>query len=446
LTGYRDIYRQKQISADEAAGLVKSGAWIDYGAICGFPSLIDQRLSLRAPELTEVKIRAEHSPTRLPRVDPQQQHFIHNSWFFSQLERQYHDGGSCSYIPFNLSEGPRMYREWLKDEVDIIFIEVTPMDEHGFFNFGAAVTRQLAACQAARIVVVEVNQSQPWVYGGHDEVIHISQVDYIVENYEYRIPEFPVEPATATDEKIAQSLVGLIEDGATIQLGVGGIPNAVGRLLIKHGLKDLGIHTEMFTESMVDLIEAGVVTGSRKSINPGRAVHCFGAGSRRLYQFMDRNPALAGFPADYTNDPYVIARNHQQIAINGALRVDLKGQVCSETAGFRHISGTGGQLDFTRGAYLSPRGKAFICLYATRPDRDGKLTSNIVPTLQPGDMVTVPASDVSYVVTEFGVVNLKGKSLWQRAHDLISIAHPDFRHRLETTAYKMKLITRGTRA
>ncbi|HEY98549.1 MAG TPA: butyryl-CoA:acetate CoA-transferase [Dehalococcoidia bacterium] len=444
MTGFRDEYRRKLISAEEAAGLVKSGMWIDYGAICGFPSLVDAKLAARAPGLRNVKLRAEHSHTQLPGIDPDQEHFIHNSWFLGKVERDYQKNGACSYIPFGLSEGPRMYREWLKDEVDITFIEVTPMDENGNFNFGTAVTRQKAACDVARTVVVEVNEHQPWVYGGYDEVVNISQVDYIVENREYKIPEFPTPETAEEDRIIAGFLAEQIEDGATIQLGVGAIPATVGKLLIKHGLKDLGIHSEMFNDSMMELIEAGVITGKRKSLNPGRVVHCFAAGSEKLYKYMDRNPVLAGFPVDYTNDPYIIAQNKKQIAINSALRVDLRGQVCSESVGTRQISGTGGQLEFTRGAYLSEGGKAFICLHATRRDSDGQLISNIVPTLLLGDMVTVPASDVSHIVTEYGMVNLKGKSVWQRVKALIYIAHPAFRDDLEKAARDANFITKGT--
>ena len=441
---YRNEYKGKLISAEEAAGLVKSGMWIDYGAICGFPSLIDEKLCERASELKQVKIRAEHSHTQIPKVDPEQEHFVYNSWFLGKVEREYHKGGACSYIPFGLSEGPRMYREWLKDKVDITFIEVTPMDIDGNFNFGTAVTRQKAACEVAKTVVLEVNDHQPWVYGGYDENINISEVNYIVENHEYRIPEFPTAEITPEDEAIAVLLAERIEDGVTIQLGVGAIPSVMGKLLIKHGMKELGIHSEMFNDSMMELIEAGVVTGSRKSLNPGKAVHCFAAGSEKLYRFMDRNKALAGFPVDYTNDPYIIAQNDKQIAINSALRVDLRGQVCSESVGCRQISGTGGQLEFTRGAYMSTGGKAFICLHATRQNPEGKTISNIVTMLEPGDMVTVPASDVSYVVTEYGIVNLKGMSTWQRAKLLISIAHPDFRERLEKAAREANIITRGT--
>jgi acyl-CoA hydrolase len=444
MASYHNEYHRKLISADDAVGLVKSGMWIDYGAICGFPSLIDETLAARAQEFQDVKIRAEHSQTQIPKMDPRQEHFIFNSWFLGKVERDYHRLGSCSYIPYNLSEGPRMYREWLKDQVDITFIEVTPMDNNGYFNFGASVTRQKATCDVAKTVVVEVNENMPWVFGGYDEVIHISQVDYIVENDKYKIPEFPVNPATLEDEAIAEDLAEQIKDGSTIQLGIGAIPNVVGNLMIKLGLKDLGIHSEMFTESMMEMIEAGVVTGSKKNVVPGKAVHTFVAGSEKLYKFVNRNPAVAGFPVDYTNDAYVISRNENQIAINSALRVDLRGQVCSESVGFREISGTGGQLEFIRGAYMSPGGKAFICVHSTRLDKNGKRISNIVPALELGDMVTVPASNVSFVVTEYGTVNLKGMSTWQRAKLLISIAHPDFRAELEEIALKENIVTRGT--
>jgi acyl-CoA hydrolase len=444
MTKYDTEYKHKLISAAEAAGMVKSGMWIDYGAICGFPSLIDEKLSERAAELKEVKIRAEHSHTIIPRIDPDQEHFIFNSWFLGKVDREYHKNGACSYIPFGLGEGPRMYREWLKDQVDITFIEVTPMDKNGNFNFGASITRQKAACEVAKTVVLEVNEHMPWVFGGHDEVVNLSQVNYIVENYEYKIPEFPAAVVTKEDEAIAALLAEQIVDGATIQLGVGAIPSVVGKLLIKHNFKDLGIHSEMFNDSMMELIEAGVVTGRKKTLNPGRAVHCFAAGSEKLYKFMDKNKALAGFPVDYTNDPYTIAKNEKQIAINSTLRIDLRGQVCSESVGTRQISGTGGQLEFTRGAYMAPGGKAFICLHSTREGKDGQPISNIVPTLELGDMVTVPASDVSYVVTEYGMVNLKARSVWQRAKALISIAHPSFRDELTTAACKAGFITKGT--
>jgi acyl-CoA hydrolase len=444
MRNYTKSYQRKLISAEEAAGLVKSGMWVDYGAICGFPSLVDEKLAARAKELEGVKIRAEHSHTVIPKADPRQEHFIYNSWFLGKVDRENAKNGATSYIPFGLGEGPRMYRQWLKDKVDITFIEVTPMDEKGNFNFGTAVTRQKAATEVAKTVVMEVNEAQPWVCGGYDETVNISKVHYIVENHEYKIPIFQPAVPAPEDTKIAALLAEQIDNGATIQLGVGAIPSVVGKLLIQHNLKDLGIHSEMFNDSMMDLIEAGVVNGSQKSLNKGRSVFCFAAGSEKLYRFMDRNPALAGFPVDYTNDPYIIAKNKKQISINSTLRIDLRGQVCSESVGTRQISGTGGQLEFTRGAYLAEGGKAFICLHATREGKDGKPISNIVPVLELGDMVSVPATDVSYVVTEYGMVNLKGLAVWQRAKALISIAHPDFREALTKAAIKAEFITRGT--
>jgi len=444
---YREEYRGKLISAKEAAGLVKSGMWVEYGHVTGFPLLVDEELAKRVKELDKVKIRA-FIPLTEPQVlkaDPEGEHFIYNTWHFSHRDRKYQSKGLAAHIPYSLGDQAKLYRECLKDEVDILFIEVTPMDEHGYFNFGAYMCASKAMCDAARIVVVEVNESQPWVHGGYDEVVHISQVDYIVESDKYELGEFPVAEITKTDEQIAGHIVGLVEDGMTIQLGSGGIPNAVGKEMIRAGLKDLGIHTGLLTESMIELVEAGVVTGSKKTLNPGKAVTGCAMGSRKLYEYVNRNTMLAFFPSDYTHDEQIIAQNYKQVAINNAIKVDLRGQVCSESVGYRQISATGGQLNFTRGAFLSPGGKAFTCLYSTYKERDGKLRSSIVPDLELGDIVTVPRTDVSYVATEFGVVNLRGRSSWQRAKLLISIAHPDFRDELEEAATKIGLIIPGAR-
>jgi acyl-CoA hydrolase len=445
---YQREYRRKLVSAAEAAGLVQSGMWIDYGFGCGQPRLIDEELARRAPELERVKIREMLNLVDLQTVhaDPRQEHFIHNSWFFSQVARRNHEMRSCSFIPDNFGGHPRNYRGRLREMglVDIAFIEVTPMDKHGYFNFGGACSTEKAVCDAARTVVVEVNESQPWVYGGYDETIHISEVDYIVENDRHPIAELPVPPQTEIDERIAAHVVEEIRDGATIQLGIGAMPNAICRLLAERRTRDLGIHTEMFTEGMMDLMEAGAVTNAKKSLHKDKAVFTFAFGSRRLYDFIDRNARLAIFPVDYTNNPYVIAQNHRQVAVNSCLKVDLKGQVCSESSGFRQISGTGGQLDFTRGAYMSPGGKAFLCLKATRETKEGIIESNIRTALEPGDTVTTPRSEVHYIATEFGAVNLKGMSSWQTAKLLISIAHPDFRGELEEAALRVNLITPAT--
>ena len=444
---YLNEYRRKLISPEGAATLVKSGMWVDYGYALGFPRLIDEKLAQRASELERVKVRAALADTepQVLRADPEQEHFVYNSFHLSAAERRHHDRGRCSYIPSNLGEIPRMYREQLADRPDIAFVQVTPMDERGYFNFGASIAYEKALCDVAGAVVLEVSESQPWVEGGRDEVIHISQVDHVVENTSYELVELPEPPVSKADEMIAGHITELVEDESTIQLGIGGIPTAIANLLIGSGLKDLGVHSGSITDGVVDLINAGIVTCAKKSINPGKVVLTSLRGTRKLYDFVDHNPMIAGFSCDYTHSLNVIAQNKKQVCINNALRVDLKGQVCSESMGTRQISGTGGQLDWIRGCHASPGGKAFTCLYSTYVNKDGQLKSNIVPTLELGDMVTVPATDISYIVTEFGVVNLRGKTNWQRAKLLISIAHPDFRAELEEAAQRTNVITKGTR-
>ncbi len=421
--------------------------WVDYGYALGFPRLIDEHLARRAGELERVKIRAALADTEpeVLRSDPGQEHFIYNSFHLSAAERRHHDAGRCSYIPCGLGETPRVYREMREDRPNIAFVQVTPMDGQGFFNFGASISYEKALCDVARTVVLEVSESQPWVNGGRDEVIHISEADFVVENKRYQLAERPEPPVTQADERIAAHVTDLIEDESTIELGIGGIPTAIGRLLIGSGLKNLGIHTGSITDGVVDLINAGIVTCAKKTINPGKVVLTTLHGTRKLYDFVNRNPMMAGYSCEYTHALNVIAQNKKQVCINNALRVDLRGQVCSESVGTRQISGTGGQLDWTRGAHASPGGKAFTCLYSTYLDKDGRLKSNVVPTLEPGDMVTVPAVEVTHVVTEFGIVNLTGKTVWQRAKLLISIAHPDFRAELEEAADKLNVLTKGSR-
>ncbi len=441
---YREEYRKKLISAEEAARLVESDMWVDYGAMLSFPSLIDEELAKRAMELESVKIRSCY-PMKEPEIlktDMKGEHFIYNDWHFSYFNRKYHDAGCCSYIPYNLGEGPELYRGLSAHRPDVAFMEVTPMNRQGFFNFGT-VEKNKAICDMAGIVVVEVNQSMPWLMGGYDECIHISQVDYIVENGRFGIYELPVVKTTEIERLIARRVAELIEDESTIQLGIGGLPDEVGRLLVEREAKDIGIHTEVFTESMMSMFEAGVITNKKKNFNPGKAVCSIVVGSRRLYDFIDHNTMLAGFPADYTNNPYNIARNRKQVSVNSAIEVDLQGQVSSESYGYRHISGSGGQLQFTRGACASPGGKAIICLPSTYKDESSKVRSRIVISFSPGTIVTVPRTDVAYIVTEFGVVNLKGKTVWERAKALISIAHPDLKDELEEQAKKLNIIPKG---
>lgn len=441
---FREEYRRKLISAEEAAGLVKSDMWVDYGAMLSFPSLIDENLARRASELERVKVRSCY-PMKEPetlKIDTRGEHFIFNDWHFSHFSRKYHDTGCCSYVPYNLGEGPELYRSLSTHKPSLAFMEVTLMNRQGFFNFGT-VEKNKAICDMAGTVVVEVNRQMPWLQGGYDEQIHISQVDFIVENDKFGIYELPVVKVTDVERLIAKRVAELIENESTVQLGIGGLPNEVGRLLIERGARDIGIHTEVFTESMMDMFEAGVITNRKKKLNPGKAVCSIIVGSRKLYDFIDHNTLLAGYPSDYTNNPDIIAQNHKQIAVNSAIEVDLQGQMSSESYGYRHISGSGGQLQFTRGAYASPGGKAIICLPSTYKDESGRLRSRIVASFSPGTIVTVPRTDVSHVVTEFGVVNLKGKTVWERAQALISLAHPDFRDELEKQARKLNIIPKG---
>ncbi len=441
---YEEAYQRKLIEAEEAAGLVKSGMWIDYGSILSFPSLIDEALAKRATELEKVKVRSCLSlkDPEILKADCNGEHFNYNEWHLSEFTRKHHDNGCCSYIPYNLNEGPGLFRSHYSHRPDIAFVEVTSMSNQGFFNFGS-VEKNKALCDVAGTVVLEVNQSMPWLSGGYDECIHISQADYIVENNKYGIYESSPKEPSGVDIKIAKRIAELIEDESTIQLGIGGLPDEVGRLLIKRGARDLGVHTEMFTESMMEMFEAGVITNKKKSLNPGKAVCTFVVGSGKLYEFVDHNDLIAAFSVDYTNNPSIIAQNRNQISVNSALAVDLRGQVSSESSGHRHISGTGGQLDFTRGAYLSPGGKSIICLPSTYKDKKGNITSTIVINHPPGTIVTVPRTDVSYIATEFGAVNLKGMTVWEKALALVQLAHPDFRDDLEQQAREFNILPKG---
>ena len=291
----------------------------------------------------------------------------------------------------------------------------------------------------ADTVIVEANNSMPRCLGGRGESIHISEVDFIVESDNKAILTLDSPPITSVDEKIAALIVEQIEDGSCIQLGIGGMPNAVGKMIAQSDLKDLGVHTEMLADAYLDMYEAGRITNSRKNLDPGKMVYTFALGSRRLYNFINDNPVCASYPVDYTNKLSHISANDKVISINNAVEVDLYGQVSSESSGFRHITGTGGQFDFAYGAYHSKGGKSFICLSSGVRGKDGSLKSRIRPAFGPGSIVTLPRTVTHYVVTEYGMVCLKGKSTWERAEALISIAHPDFRDELIDAAEKMKI-------
>jgi acyl-CoA hydrolase len=430
------------ICGERAAGLVRSGMWLDYGVALCQPDVFDKALADRRDSLQNVKIRSclTMKPRAVLEGDPEAKHFFWFSWHFSGYDRRKHDAGCCNYMPLNLGEVPDYYRRFI-EPVDMVILKTSPMDENGYFNFGVANIWHRAVIERAKVVIVEVTTGLPYVYGDQNGV-HASEVDYIIEGDHLPAAELPNPTPTEIDRAVARRIAAEIEDGACLQVGIGGMPNAVCTLLLESAVCDLGIHTEMLTDGIGELYKAGRVSGSRKVIDPGKVVFTFALGSSSLYAAANRNPDFLCAPVDYTNSPNIIMRNGRAISINNTTQIDLQGQAASESDGHRHISGTGGQLQFVRGAYASNGGKSFICLASTY-ERRGDRRSRIVLNLTQGNVVTTPRSDVMYVVTEYGIVNLKGKSVAERAKALISIAHPDFREELERQAYEHRLIPRG---
>jgi butyryl-CoA:acetate CoA-transferase len=437
--GFSSEYKDKLVSATDAVAAVNSGDWVDYGAFCCAPEYLDAALARRQDELHDVKVRALAFPgiAAVSAGDPRSGRFIYNSWHFSGGERKSHDQGNCHFIPFVYHEGPSHYRQNLR--TDVCMVRTAPMDRFGNFNFGIANSFQMAIIENARIVIVEVNENIPRCLGGAQESVHISNVDFIVESDNKALLTLQNAAVTEVDKAIATLIVDQIENGACIQLGIGGMPNAVGKLIASSDLKNLGVHTEMLADAYLEMYEAGKITNSQKVLDKGKMTYAFALGSQRLYDFLDNNPVCASYPVDYTNSLNNISINDRVVSINNALEVDLYGQVSSESAGYRHITGTGGQFDFAYGAYHSQRGKSFICLSSTARGKEGKLISRIKPVFNPGTIVTLPRSITQYVVTEYGMVSLKGKSTWERAEALISIAHPDFRDDLIRDAERMKI-------
>ncbi|HTV52975.1 MAG TPA: enoyl-CoA hydratase [Steroidobacteraceae bacterium] len=432
----------RSVSKEEAAALVRSGMWLDYGVGLSQPDVFDRALAARKSELEDVKIRSCLSvkPRAVLECDPQGEHFLMLSLHYSGYDRRQSDAGRCHYIPVNLGEIPDYYRRFMAP-VDVAILKVCPADERGYFNFSATNLWHRAVIERARTVVVEVSGGLPFAVG-HDNGVHRSEVDYIIQGEDDPAPELTNPAPLDVDRAVAQQIAAEIEDGACLQIGIGAMPNAVCALLLESGVLDLGVHTEMLVDGIADLYQAGRISGRCKRLDPGRIVYSFALGSRKLYHTIDRNPDFCCCPVDHTNPPHLIMQNPRVVSINNTTQIDLQGQAASESDGCRHLSGTGGQLQFVRGAYASPGGKSFICLASTYEKR-GERRSRIVRTLTPGNVVTTPRSDVMYVVTEYGMVNLKGKSVPERAKAIIALAHPDFRESLEREAYESRLIPRG---
>ena len=434
------MYQSKLTTAEEAVKVIKSGDWVDYGFCNTHPHVLDEALARRAPELEDVKVRggiALWKPAIFDIEEPAK-HIIYNSHHTGGFERKHIDTGACFYEPMRYSELPRYYYDHINPP-DVALIQVGPMDKHGYFNFGVSASHMKAICDTAKILIVEVNQNMPRCLGGFGESVHITDVDMIVQGRNDPMGQMLSAPPTEIDKAVAKQVVERIPNGACLQLGIGGMPNAVGMLLCESDLKDMSVHTEMYVEAFVDLSLCGKISGANKSIDHGRQTYSFAAGSQRVYDFLDDNRMCMAAPVSYVNDIRTIASIDNFMSINNAVDIDLYGQVSSETSGIRHISGAGGQQDFVLGAYLSNGGRSFICLSSTFKKKDGTLASRIRPTLAEGSIVTDTRVNTMYVVTEYGCVNLKGLSSWERAEALISIAHPDFREELIQAAQKQKI-------
>jgi acyl-CoA hydrolase len=435
--------RGKLVGVEEALSRVKSGDSIVSALAAAEPAAFLAKLHTVAPRVEDVTVATCLPMAAYPfYADPAMRgHFWHDAWFFTPFVRQAHDeAGTTSYVPNHLH---RAGLDRIAYRRPTIFAGTcSPPDRFGYVSLSLSVTYEREVMEAADLVILEMNEKFPRTYG--DSIVHMEAVDLVIES-DRAVPELPVTAPSEKDLRIGAHIAGLIEDGSTLQVGIGGIPNAVTSMLTKK--RDLAIHTEMFTDGMIDLYEAGCIGKSAHSFGSqvltGKMVGTFALGSRRLYDFLHRNPGVALMRGSWVNDPHVIARNRRQVSINTALEVDLTGQVCSESIGPKQFSGTGGQADTAIGAQMSEGGKSFIALYATttvkQADGTRKTISKIAPTLTPGAAVTLHRSDVDYVVTEFGSVRLKGAPVRERVKRLVSIAHPDFRPWLEEEAGRLGL-------
>jgi 4-hydroxybutyrate CoA-transferase len=433
LPAWLQKYQQKLTTAEEALRLVESGNRILIQPGAAEPETLVLAMINRAPELRDVEIVHLMTLGNADYVKPEMEgHFRHVAFFVGGNVREAVNAGRAEYMPVLLSEVPLLFKSG-RLPLDVCLIQVSPPDEHGFCSMGVGVDVSMSAAKNTKKLIAQVNPQMPRTLG--DCFLHVTKFDAIVEVDE-PLCELPRGQMTDVQEQIGRNVADLIEDGSTLQMGIGGIPDAVlFSLKDKH---DLGVHTEMFSDGVQELIELGVINNERKTLHPGKIIASFLMGSRELYRFVDNNPLIEMHPTEYVNDPYVIAKNDQMIAINSALQIDLSGQVCAESIGFNIYSGFGGQLDFVRGAARSKGGKPIIAIPSTA--RKGTV-SRIAPALDTGAGVVTTRAHVHYVVTEFGAVNLFGMSLKKRAQELTAIAHPDFREELREFARGRKLFT-----
>ena len=439
---YTDLYKSKLISAKDAAKIIKSGDKLLYAAFLGRPVDFDKELAARKEELFNIQItqNAGIQPDYITTsTDSTHEHFTCSSWFFDAADRWLSDKNIVFYNPIVFSQQQIIIRSGIF-KYDIYVQQVSPIDKFGFFSFGPTNAYSLESCLNAKTVILEVNENIPRVPGGAEDSIHISLVDHIIEGSNTSLATLPKDKGSLDAEtKMAKMILEMIPNRACLQLGIGKLPNTIGDLLCDSDLKDLGIHTEVFVDSMVKMFNAGLITGRYKTTDRCKMAFTFALGSAELYEFMNNNSAVASHCGKYITNPEIAATNDNLITINNAIMVDLFGQVCSESAGPRQISGTGGQLDFVMAPFKSKGGKSFLCLSSAHAGKDGDLATRIVPVLPEGSIVTTPRALVDYIVTENGVVNLRGKSAWERAELLISLAHDKFKDDLVSAARKMNI-------
>lgn len=422
-------YKERLVDAKTAVSRIKSGDNIYIGGGAGVPQVLIHALMDRADELENVNLIHVLHFGEAPYADPKyQKSFRHNALFIGKNMRAAVQSGRADFTPVFLSEIPNLFRKNIVP-IDYAFIQLSPPDEHGFCSFGVEVGTTKPAAEMAKTIIAEINPRMPRTHG--DSFINIRQLDVIVE-VDHPLPLAPQGGSSPVHERIGKIIAEMVPDGATLQMGIGSIPDAVLKNLYDH--KDLGVHTELFSDGVVDLVEEGIITGARKTIHRGKVIAGFLFGSQKLYDFLDDNPIIEIHPTDYVNDPFVISQNYKMVSINSAVQVDLTGQVCADSIGAKFISGVGGQLDFVRGAARSEGGKPIIALPSTAKN---DTISRIVPMLDPGAGVTTTRNDVHYVVTEHGVAELYGKTIRQRAKALINIAHPKFRDELEKGAKQL---------
>ena len=437
---YKELYDKKLITAEDAANMVNDGDWVDLGWAALIPQEFDKALAARANELQDVKIRSGIAtyPLNVTQADFTGEHFIYHSYFSTAAERPFIEKNKYGafHTCARYGEAGILYSS-VTERSRVFVIQARPMDKHGNFNFGIATSHTREIMENSDCVIIEVNENVPRALGGSYNFVNIKDVDYIIESSNYPMRTIPRAQFDHYELDVARNVMSILQDRDCIQLGIGGLPNAIGSEIVNSDLKDLGVHSEMYVDAFMDLTKAGKISGKYKSRDKGRQVYAFAGGTAELYEFIDDNEELMATSVDYVNDVATISSIDNFVSVNNAISVDLWGQVSSETVGTRHISGTGGALDFMLGAYKSRGGRSVVALLSSKVDSEGNRYSNIMPTLPLGTQATATRSTVQYVATEYGIVNLKGRSAWQRAELLISLAHPELRDELIQQADEM---------